>query len=128
MAERRERDVDEAGPLPRRRLGREPLRGERPRPVRLDEDIGPAQQAAEDVAVAVAAQSRKAERLPCPVSYSSVPELGRSAALILSTSAPCAASVRAPTGPAMTRVRSRTRTPASGRSPPGSGSGGASPI
>ena len=32
-----------------------------------------------------------------------------------STSAPCAASVRPQTGPAMTRVRSSTRTPASGR-------------
>ena len=45
-----------------------------------------------------------------------------------STSAPCAASVRPATGPAMTRERSSTRRPASGRSPFGHGFGGASPI
>ena len=37
-----------------------------------------------------------------------------------STSAPCAARVRPQIGPAMTRVRSATRTPESGRSPAGS--------
>ncbi len=45
------------------------------------------------------------------------------------TSAPWAASVRPHTGPAMTRVRSATRMPDSGRSPAGgSGRAGASPI
>ena len=50
-----------------------------------------------------------------------------------STSAPCSASVRAQVGPASTRVRSRTRTPESGRAPcssargPGRGSRSASP-
>ena len=39
------------------------------------------------------------------------------------TSAPCAASVRPATGPAITRDRSSTRTPASGRSPAGHGFG-----
>ena len=47
---------------------------------------------------------------------------------MFSTSAPWAASVRPHTGPAMTRVRSSTLMPASGRSPAGSGCGGASPI
>ncbi len=51
-----------------------------------------------------------------------------------STLAPCSASVRAQVGPASTRVRSRTRTPESGRAPcssargPGIGSGSASPM
>src|SRR5919199_1534545 len=53
---------------------------------------------------------------------------GRCFAVIFSTSAPCSASVRAHVGPASTRVRSSTRTPASGRSPRGSGSGALSPM
>ena len=53
---------------------------------------------------------------------------GSSGPAISSTSAPCAASVRPATGPAITRDRSSTRTPESGRSPPGHGFGGASPI
>ena len=45
------------------------------------------------------------------------------------TSAPCAANVRPATGPAITRVRSSTRRPESGRSAPaGSSRAGASPI
>src|SRR5216684_230684 len=42
----------------------------------------------------------------------------RSGPEINSTSAPCTASVRPATGPAITRDRSSTCTPASGRSPP----------
>ena len=72
------------------------------------------------------------ESLPRPVSRSTRPESGRCAAVTLSTSAPCSASVRAQVGPASTRVRSSTRTPASGRDDAGcdsgSGSGGASPM
>src|SRR5262249_24623285 len=41
---------------------------------------------------------------------------GRWDAMISSTSAPCAASVRPHTGPAAIRLRSRTLTPATGRS------------
>ena len=48
--------------------------------------------------------------------------------VISSTSAPCAASVRPHTGPAMTRVRSSTRTPPNGRAAGGSACGGASPM
>src|SRR5262245_65314 len=51
---------------------------------------------------------------------------GRWDAMISNTSAPCAASVRPHTGPAMMRVRSRTLTPASGRSAAPMGSTGAS--
>ena len=53
---------------------------------------------------------------------------GRSGPEISSTSAPWAASVRPATGPAITRDRSSTRMPASGRSPLGHGFGAASPI
>ena len=53
---------------------------------------------------------------------------GSSGPEISSTSAPCAASVRPATGPAITRDRSSTRMPASGRSPSGQGFGAASPI
>ena len=53
---------------------------------------------------------------------------GSSGPEISSTSAPCAASVRPATGPAITRDRSSTRMPASGRSPLGHGFGAASPI
>ena len=73
-------------------------------------------------------RSRRAESLPMPVSSSTRPESGRCAALIFSTSAPCSARLRAQVGPASTRVRSSTRTPASGRAAGGSGSGGASPM
>ena len=44
------------------------------------------------------------------------------------TSAPCTAKVRPATGPAITRDRSSTRSPASGRSPLGHGFDAASPI
>ena len=53
---------------------------------------------------------------------------GNSGPAISSTSAPCAASVRPATGPAITRDRSSTRTPSSGRWPAGHGFGAASPI
>lgn len=53
---------------------------------------------------------------------------GRSGLEISSTSAPWAASVRPATGPAITRDRSSTRIPASGRVPAGQGFGAASPI
>src|SRR5215510_14532302 len=46
--------------------------------------------------------------------------LGRWAAVIFNTSAPCSARVRAHVGPARTRVRSSTRMPDNGRSPSGS--------
>ena len=59
---------------------------------------------------------------------SSAPRPGRCGAVTRITSAPCAASVRPHTGPAMTRVRSSTRTPDSGRSAAASGAGGASPM
>ena len=66
--------------------------------------------------------------LPIPVSKSVSPRSARSFRVTRNTSAPCSASVRAHVGPARTRVRSRTRTPESGRLPAGSGCGGASPI
>jgi hypothetical protein len=85
-----------------------------------------------DCSVATSAgwrRSRKQERLPRPVSISISPESGRCGPDTFSTSAPCSASVRAQVGPASTRVRSSTRMPESGRSPPeGSFSGGASPM
>ena len=76
----------------------------------------------------ISRRSMKVESLPRPVSITSGPICGRCAAVTSITSAPCAASVRPHTGPAMTRVRSSTRTPLSGRSPGGSGCGGASPM
>src|SRR5206468_1152214 len=56
-----------------------------------------------------------ADNLPRPVSMTSGCIDARCDAVISNTSAPCAASVRPHTGPAMMRVRSRTLTPASGR-------------
>ena len=78
--------------------------------------------AASLLAPAASRRSSCAESLPRPVSITSASIAGRCAAVTLSTSAPCAASVRPHTGPAITRVRSSTLTPASGRSPAGSGS------
>jgi len=53
---------------------------------------------------------------------------GRCDELTTSTSAPNDARVRPHTGPAITRVRSSTRSPESARGPFPAGSGGASPI
>ena len=72
--------------------------------------------------------STKLVSLPRPVSMVSHGIAGSSGPEISSTSAPCAASVRPATGPAITRDRSSTRMPASGRSPLGHGFGAASPI
>ena len=52
---------------------------------------------------------------PRPESITSGPICGRCAAVTSITSAPCAQSVRPHTGPAITRVRSSTRTPERGR-------------
>src|SRR5437879_6337156 len=59
--------------------------------------------------------STKLVSLPRPVSMVSQGMAGSSGPEISSTSAPCAASVRPATGPAMTREGSSTRRPASGR-------------
>jgi hypothetical protein len=53
---------------------------------------------------------------------------GRSGPQIKRTSAPCAASVRPATGAAITRDKSSTRNPSSGRLAAGQGFGAASPI
>ena len=66
-----------------------------------------------------ARRSSAAESLPRPVSVSSSGKPGRCGDVMRMTSAPCAASVRPHTGPAMTRVRSSTRMSDSGRSPGG---------
>ena len=74
------------------------------------------------------ARSAKLDSLPRPVSMVSHGMAGRFGLVTSITSAPCAASVRPATGPAITRDRSSTRRPASGRSPAGHGRGSASPI
>ena len=83
--------------------------------------------------VSMPAASRRSihvERLPRPVSITSGAMFGRCGPLTSSVCAPCDASVRPATGPAMMRVRSSTRTPVSGwaASPRPIGSTGASPI
>ena len=74
------------------------------------------------------ARSRNALRLPAPVSRSKSSMVGRRSARMVSTSAPYEAKRREQAGPASTRVRSSTRTPASGERLSGRRSGGASPI
>ncbi len=66
--------------------------------------------------------------MPSPKSITCDGRFGRCGAETCSTSAPCEASIRPPSGPAITRVRSSTRTPASGRSPAPKGSGADSPM
>ncbi len=124
-----ERHIDDAG-AQLRRLARGRSRCPRPRPA-----DSPARRyrrrasAPASVSRPLASRrSMKVESLPRPLSITSGIICGRCAAVTSSTSAPCAASVRPHTGPAITRVRSSTRTPDSGRSPGGSGCGGASPI
>ncbi len=61
------------------------------------------------------ARSSSALRLPGPVSRCAAGSSGSPGGSTRSTSAPNAASVRPATGPAITRVRSSTRTPEAGR-------------
>ena len=87
------------------------------RAIALREDIRARQQAAQVSRPCSLLSSTKLVSLPRPVSMVSQGIDGRSGPEISSTSAPCAASVRPATGPAITRDRSSTRSPASGRSP-----------
>ena len=110
-----QRDINDAGPDFCDILRAEPERRNGVGPIALDENVGLAGQRRERVAPARVAQIDEGRQF----SASGVDDKrrydGRCEAVTSSTSAPCAASVRPHTGPAMMRVRSNTLTPASGR-------------
>ena len=135
----RQRHGDDARPDLRARLGRESERRDPARAIALHEHVASRSKEDSRSHSSSARKSSAAESLPRPVSVSSSGKPGRCGAVMRMTSAPCAASVRPHTGPAMTRVRSSTRMPDSGRSareaargagaspPLGSPAGGAAP-
>ena len=128
MAVGAQRHIDDPGPDLCDLLGAQAQRGDGARPVALHQNVGVPGQDRERLSPLASRRSTKADSFPRPVSMTSGRSDGRCDALTSSTSAPCTASVRPHTGPAMMRVRSKTLISASGRGAADNASGGASPI
>ena len=106
---------------------REAMRGDRARPVALQEDIAPAA-SPRSAARPASARGRACAALAAAGIRSRSSKSADARALICSTSAPCAASVRPQTGPAITRVAPAPDAPQRPVGGGGKGVGGASPI